>query len=395
MFKLLKRLFRSTRPASPARARRPRASAPRLEQLECRDVPSAVTPVATVNNVQGNAEVVAVTTDGGIWEQTEGAYGSGYSLSNWYRIGGGAQSVAAVRDMNGNAEIFALCSGNLYVQKEGANASGYNPWSWSLIRSGVTAIATGNDRNGRAEIFAACSDGKIYEQTEPYNYDASTRTNYPLGFGAPNSYGDPWSAIGYGGTSLAVGKSIHGDAEVFATTSNGTIWEQTEGPVGYSIGNWSAIGYGATSIAAGKNYYGTAEIFAVTGSGGTIYEQTEGANASGYSTGRWSTIGYGAKAIATTQDYFGHAEIYAVTSDGNIWEQTEGEPASYYGTYSNNAGTTGYSTGNWSVIGYGATAIAAGREYWGHAEIFSVSADGSLWERTEDSSWGKIGQSVA
>jgi hypothetical protein len=42
---------------------------------------------------------------------------------------------------------------------------------------------------------------------------------------------------------------------------------------------------------------GNAQIFAVT-TGGTIWEQTEAASASGYNTARWSVVGRGAKVAA-------------------------------------------------------------------------------------------------
>jgi hypothetical protein len=50
----------------------------------------------------------------------------------------------------------------------------------------------------------------------------------------------------------------------------------------------------ANPIATVTNYRGNAEIFAVT-TDGSIWEQTEAANATGYSTGRWYVMGSGAK----------------------------------------------------------------------------------------------------
>src|SRR5262249_39235893 len=154
----------------------------------------------------------------------------------------------------------------------------------------------------------------------------------------------------------------HGNAEVFAITADGRVLEQTQPSLSipivglnfalpYSNNNWKLVGIGTKSIAAGRDVNGNGEIFAVTVDG-RILEQTELINDGGYEAGSWSTIGFGAKSVAVGKDVHGNPEVFAATTDGRILEQT-GRPVSLVGFKF----TLPFSANNWSTIGFGATSM--------------------------------------
>jgi hypothetical protein len=116
------------------------------------DLGGGITDLATTMNRDGQAEVFAIGTGGGlfhIWQITAG----GPAWSDWADLGGGITKLTTAVNADGRIEVFAIgIDKSLYHIWQTSPGGAWSPWTG--LGGGITELATVLNRDGRIEVFA-------------------------------------------------------------------------------------------------------------------------------------------------------------------------------------------------------------------------------------------------
>ena len=103
--------------------------------------------------------LAAVTSSGGLWQNTQRASG----WAGWAKLGQGVVgSLAVARNQDGRAEVYGLDAGGSVWHRPWQLTTG--GWSGLAQLGGhsITGLATANNQDGRIEVFAVGGDHAIY-----------------------------------------------------------------------------------------------------------------------------------------------------------------------------------------------------------------------------------------
>ncbi len=286
---------------------------------------------------------------------------------------------------DGNLEMFGTgTNGDVWheYQKDGAipGGSASNPTNWSTWQdlgafgTGATTISgeltVAKNLDGTLEIFASGSDGNIYD-------------DYQMSPGA-----GPWSGwINMGGPSLSdlqAANNSDGSLSLFGLDSNGNLWCNSEFAPGVDWTGWTNIG-GPNSgplepgYRVAQNLDGIMEIFG-TDTNSFVWHnyQTTG---DGSWTG-WQSLGNTPvnPQIQVARNIDGRLELFGIGTNGYLWHDWQEIPGTNSWSGWDGNDFTNATGGVYEGVNPG---FVVAENSDGLLEVFTVANDGNVWHDYE------------
>jgi alpha-galactosidase len=340
--------------------------------------------------------IFGLGADGNVWD----LYMTGDVNSAWSSWGSHGNPGVQLNKLtvgsfaNGQLSLFATGSDgnvwNAYKQTPDPNSQ----WSgWSSLGHAsngfVGQVQVGMLPDGRPQIFVIGQDNTIW-------------TAYKTGTD-PNSAWSGWSSMGNPGVSinqLTVGTSADGRLNLFATGSDGNVWnayKQTSDTNSQWSG-WSSMGQGGNGLSGqvqvGILPDGRFQLFAL-GHDTNVWTDYKTSTDANSAWSGWSSMGNPGKQLSyLTVGAFsdGRLNLFATGSDGNVWNV-------YKQTTDPNSSWSGWSSFGQAGSGF-ASSVQVGFLADGRVILFVIDTNGTTWEKyktTTDpnavwSDWINLGQ---
>jgi hypothetical protein len=183
----------------------------------------------------------------------------GGAWSGWIGLGGGAQSLSAIRDGSGNMDVFIVGTNNAVYYQSQSPGGAWGGWA-GLDGVNVTSISTSLDANGNLDVFA---DYSVYVTATAVVRPVYYRSQSP---------GGAWSGWNnLGGDVLAVSsaRDANGNLGVFVIGTDNAVDYQLQKPTGAWSG-WMGLGGGAQFLSAICDNGGNLGIF-IVGTNNAVY----------------------------------------------------------------------------------------------------------------------------
>ncbi len=348
-------------------------------------VSSGVRQVAAesvARNSDGRLQVFAIGSDHAIWDDWQTCAGE-CEWSGWSTLGGSLDAMPAViANADGRLEVFDIdATGMMWHDWQTTPGGTWSGWSNLGGRLVVSTPTVSRNANGELEIFATGTGGSVWTISQT----------------SPGGGWSGWSSLGTPGTGVvsthevamvAAGENADGRLEIFASTTNGTVWHDWQATPGGAWSGWSSLGSTITqSVSVARNSDGSLEIFALAPGGGVL---TDSQTSAGGGWSGWSALA-GTQTSAPPvpgQDQDGRLEIFALASAGALWHDWQTTPGGAW---------SGWSSFGGSLLSASIDTPAVGQNTDGRLEVFATAPDGSIWHNWQTgpngvwSGWSSLG----
>jgi hypothetical protein len=279
---------------------------------------------AAGKNANGNLQVFARGSNGGIWSDLQATTAWG----GWTSFGGPATFTAptVAQNAGGQLEVFDVAAnGQMYHDFQTAPNGGWSGWSSIGGTLSYAAPAVGRNSNGSLELFAKGTDGAVWTATQS--------SSSPSGWTS-------WSSMGGSVTSPpVVGQNVSGYLEIFATGTGGAVFHDYQTVPNGGWSGWSSIGgsLAAATPSVGLNTNGSLEVFAL-GTNGAVWTATQ-SSSSGSGWTAWSSLGSsvtGPPALGQNSD--GRLEVFAPAAGGQVVHAYQTTPSGSFSAWASLAG---------------------------------------------------------
>ncbi|MFD8599325.1 CHAP domain-containing protein [Kitasatospora sp. NPDC059646] len=202
----------------------------------------------------GDAQVLAVGNDGGIYFTTRLVSGS---WQGWSKVGDwSARKVAITAMPNGDAQILIIGNdGLVYHNIHFANGT-WQGWNGVAGFGGAASFAANSISlagmpNGDAQLVAVGNDGNIYHSIRLANGSWQ-------GWGPVAGVG---SAANFAASSIGITSTPNGDAQLVAVGNDGIAYHNARFASG-SWQGWGSLGFGAVNVAITGVGDGSSQVLA-------------------------------------------------------------------------------------------------------------------------------------
>ena len=344
-------------------------------------------PVAG-HDLDGRMELFVVSKDGNLWHRVQAAANGNWGP--WQAVVTHNPGISAPpqvgTDANGRLEVFGLQSGGKlwHVSQHTPNGAWGAGASLGAPAGGIIGgVCVGNEKNGRLEVFGVGSDDHLHHIAQT----------------APNGAWGHWKSLGAPAPGIAIGdprviNNADGRLEVFLLAKDNHVWHIWETAPNGGWSGWSSLGTPPAQISngapfVGRNADGRIEVFA-TGTNGSIYDIWQTAPNNGWSG--WAELQpamavqfSGLGAVTNNQD--GRFQLCFIGSDGALWTKAQSAPSNGWSAARFLDGAPPGSALNGDQI------PATGRNADGRLAVFVAGSDGNIWQITQISpggTWGAL-----